>query len=230
MLVIISGTDSLLIQAKIKEVTTSLAQGENISFLDNPTINLLQESALSQDLFGDTSLFVFRSMEEDVYDFLFEHIHLFSESKNSIIAVVDKVLKKQKDICAKNAVALFEIKSPAKREAPSFVLADAFLKRDKKATFLALHEELATKESEEIHRGLWYQVKNLCLILKGVSEEDSGLHPFVYKKIKSASKLFSQDEVGEMMKELVEMNHLAHRGQLDFPVALELFVLKNTNK
>ncbi len=163
-----------------------------------------------------------------MYDFLFLNIESFSQSQNIFIAQVSKVLKKQKDICEKIGVEIIEIKVAKEREMPSFMLADAFLRRDKKGTFVALHDELATKPPEEVHGGLWYQMKNMTLIFSGATEEESGLHPFVYKKIKLASTKFSKKECDEILKTLLEMNHKAHRGEADFEVALEQFVLKFT--
>lgn len=226
MLVIIAGEDQKLLNQKTKEILEKASTSKSVLFVDSPTIDALKESISSQDLFGDTPFFVFRELSDESYEFVFETISKFAESPNHILIQVPKVLKKQKDICKDAEVELFEVKSIAKKEALSFILADAFLRRDKKGSFLALHEELSTKQPEEVQGGLWYQIKTMALIAKGATESDSGIHPFVYKKLKSASKLFSQEEINQMMKELLEMSHLAHRGGLDFPVALELFVLK----
>ena len=229
MLIVISGSEELALNQKTKEVLEKRGWKDmGVLYHDLPSIDALQESAASQDLFGDMPVRVFRELEDDVYEFLFENIELFVKSPNTLIVQVAKVLKKQKDICAKVGVEIFEIKKTEAREMPSFVLADAFLRRDKKAAFTALHDELTAKPPEEVHGGLWYQMKNMALILSGATEEESGLHPFVYKKIKSASKAFSKKECDEILKELLEMNHKAHRGEVDFEIALEQFVLKYT--
>lgn len=238
MLIIISGSESWGLNQKTKEILEKRGWKErSVLYHDLPSIDVLQESAFSQDLFGDITAHVFceiyaetqeQKSEDGVYEFLFENIELFAKSPNMLIAQVSKVLKKQKDICEKVGVEIIEIKKNEVRKMPSFVLADAFLRKDKKAAFLALHDELVTKPSEEVHGGLWYQMKNIALILSGATEEELGLHPFVYKKIKSACKAFSQKECAEILKELVEMNHKAHRGEVDFEIALEQFVLKHT--
>lgn len=227
MLAVISGADSLLVAKKTKEYLQTKNIFESVTYVENPSLETMKEYIFAQDLFGNKSVYIFRELNEDVYDFLFSNIDLFTQSQNIFIAEVSKVLKKQKDICAKARVEIFEVKTPKEREASSFVLADAFLRKDKKAAFVALHDELATKPPEEVHGGLWYQVKNMNLIAQGVSEADSGLHPFVYKKIKQAHKLFSQEEIGGMTTELVKMYHEAHRGETDFSIALEQFVLKS---
>ena len=229
MLTVIAGGDALLLDKKTKEILQNKGfDAGTTSYLDIPTIEALREAVSAQDLFGGISTYVFRELDEEVYDFLFSNIETFSQSQNIFIAQVSKVLKKQKDTCAKVGVEIIEIKSIKEREMPSFVLADAFLRRDKKAAFAALHDELATKPPEEVHGGLWYQMKNMALIFSGANEVGSGLHPFVYKKLQSASKLFSKKDCDEILKELLEMNHKAHRGELDFGVALEQFVLKFT--
>lgn len=227
MLTVIVGADALLLDKKTKEIIQN--SGFDITttrYFDIPSVEILRETVLAQDLFGEAFVYVFRELDEDVYDFLFSNIETFSQSQNIFIAQVSKVLKKQKDICAKLEVEIIEMKSVKEREMPSFVLADAFLRRDKKTAFTALFDELATKPPEEVHGGLWYQMKNMALIFSGASESESGLHPFVYKKLKSASTKFSKKECDEILKELLEMNHKAHRGQLDFEVALEQFVLR----
>ncbi len=229
MLIVISGSEESALNQKTKEILEKRGWKERgVLYHDVPSRDILQESAAAQDLFGDTPVRVFRELEDDVYEFLFENIELFAKSPNTLIVQVAKVLKKQKDTCAKAGVEIFEVKKAEAREMPSFVLADAFLRRDKKAAFVALHDELATKPPEEVHGGLWYQMKNMTLIFSGATEEESGLHPFVYKKIKSASKAFSKKECDEILKELLEMNHKAHRGGIDFEIALEQFVLKYT--
>ena len=197
---------------------------------EKPTIKVpwFPQCESDLDLFGNMLTFVFRKLNDEVYDFLFSNIESFSQSRNNFVAQVQKVLKKQKDICESVEVKIIEVKAIKEREMPSFVLADAFLRRDKKAAFVALHDELATKPPEEVHGGLWYQMKNMALIFSGATEEESGLHPFVYKKIKSASIKFSKKECDEIFKTLLEMNHKAHRGEKDFEVALEQFILRFT--
>jgi len=229
MLTVIAGMDALLLDKKTKEIIQNNGFAvATTSYFDIPSIEILHEAVSAQDLFGDSSMYVIRELDEDVYEFLFSNIEIFSQSQNIFIAQVSKLLKKQKDICAKAEVEIIEIKSIKEREMSSFVLADAFLRREKKAAFVALHDELATKPPEEVHGGLWYQIKNMTLIFSGASEAESGLHPFVYKKLKSASVKFSKKECDEMLRELLEMTHKTHRGQLDFEVALEQFVLKYT--
>ncbi len=229
MLIVISGAESSLLDQKTKEVLQKKKFLEgSVAYHDQPSFDVLRESALAQDLFGVATAHVFRELDDEVYESLFSNIQSLPESSNTLIVQVSKVLKKQKDICADTGVEIIEVKSVKEREMPSFVLADAFLRRDKKAAFTALHDELATKPPEEVHGGLWYQMKNMALIFSGATEEESGLHPFVYKKIKSASAKFSKKECDEVLKTLLEMNHKAHRGEVDFETALEQFVLKFT--
>ncbi|MFZ2151729.1 MAG: hypothetical protein WAV09_01325 [Minisyncoccia bacterium] len=227
MFIVISGTESSLLDQKTKEVLQKkkLLEG-GVTYHDQPSFDVLRESALAQDLFGVATAHIFRELDDEVYESLFSNVQSFSQSSNILIVQVPKVLKKQKDICTDAGVEVVEVKALKEREMPSFVLADAFLRRDKKAAFTALHDELATKPPEEVHGGLWYQMKNMALIFSGATEEESGLHPFVYKKIKSASAKFSKKECDEILKTLLEMNHKAHRGEVDFETALEQFVLK----
>lgn len=229
MLIVISGNDQILLDKEAKKyIEKKLSTRDTVSYIDDPSLDMVKESIFAQDLFGGQVVYVLRELSEEVYEFIFSKIELFNQSQNTFIALVSKVLKKQKDTCAKAGIDIIEVKSEKEKEMPSFVLADAFLRKDKKAAFVALHTELATKPPEEIHGGLWYQIKNMTLVSLGASEEDSGLHPFVYKKLKTASAKFSKKETEKILTELLRMNHKAHRGEIDFEVALEQFILKFT--
>ena len=122
MLTVISGTDSLLLSKKTKErLESQNIVSDTVSYIDNPSIDILRESVAAQDLFGNISTFVFRELNDEVYDFLFLNIESFSQSQNIFIAQVSKVLKKQKDICEKIGVEIIEIKVAKEREMPSFM-------------------------------------------------------------------------------------------------------------
>ena len=92
----------------------------------------------------------------------------------------------------------------------------------------ALVEEVA---SEEVHAMFFWQVKSMLAALKSKDAGEAGLNPFVFTKAKSYAKNFGHttDEAEKKLKEmsttLFEMYHEAHRGNADFAVALEKFVL-----
>lgn len=229
MLIVVAGKDREKIQDKIKSL---YEEGAHIEVLENEVISTRMLSGLvnTMSLFGEVATYVIYNIDEseEGEEFIFKNATLLQQSAHTFICSIKSVLKKEKEILEKSGAALHEIVSIAKKEMPSFILADAFLSRDKKRTWKALNDELESKSPEEVHGGLWYQIKCLLLVQSGANQEESGLHPFVYSKIKNAQKLFASQEVELIADTLVRMPHDAHRGTSDFATALELFVLRFT--
>ncbi len=227
MMVVFVGGDRSGFEAALQGFLKKNALGVYTS-IDDPTIDHIQSCVFAQDLFAGPQVYVFRDVHKEVFEGTVSLVSKLS-TENVLVFQVEKILKKEREVLEKNNWTIIELsQEKAKKSAPSFLLADAFLKRDKKAVFSALHVELMAKPPEEVHRGLWYQVKSMKLVASGASETDSGLHPFVYKKVKQACKLFSEEELDAMSESLVSMYHESHRGELDFPVALEQFALRWT--
>jgi hypothetical protein len=55
--------------------------------------------------------------------------------------------------------------------------------------------------------------------------KESGLNPFVYSKAKNYAKNFTLPELKKISSQLVKMYHQAHRGEVNFEMALEKFFL-----
>ena len=68
MLIVISGSEELALNQKTKEVLEKRGWKDmGVLYHDLPSIDALQESAASQDLFGDMPVRVFRELEDGVY-------------------------------------------------------------------------------------------------------------------------------------------------------------------
>lgn len=107
-----------------------------------------------------------------------------------------------------------------------FTLADAFGVRDRKGLWVLYQKSYKGGISpEEISGVLFWEVKSLILAQGSASAQEAGLSPFVFRKSKIYSKNFSKDELFNFAKLLLVVYHDSHRGQSDFKVALERFVL-----
>jgi hypothetical protein len=78
---------------------------------------------------------------------------------------------------------------------------------------------------EELHGILFWQVKSMLLATLSKDAKESGLNPFVYSKAKNYAKNFTLDELKKISSQLVAIYHQAHRGEVDFDLALEKFFL-----
>jgi hypothetical protein len=72
----------------------------------------------------------------------------------------------------------------------------------------------------------FWQVKAMLSAVKSKDATDAGLNPYVYTKSKSYAKGYSEEKLKEMSSRLFNMYHQAHRGEVDFAVALERFILE----
>jgi DNA polymerase III delta subunit len=203
----------------------------NVYEAEDMTETILQELIHTESLFGDAHTYVIKDVAEnsDVESYFFDMVPELVASVHTFIVTTERLLKKQKEILETSKSVVEEYaSSAAKKDTSTFALGDAFLGRDKKKAWLALHAELATKSPEEVHGGLWYNVKSLLLVHGGASPQESGLHPFVYGKIKQAVTRFDDVTLHILAEECVLMPHKAHRGEIDFEAALEQFILRFT--
>ncbi len=113
-----------------------------------------------------------------------------------------------------------------KEEFNVFKLSDALGSRDKKSLWLIFNEMLRRGVvAEEMHGILWWQIKSMLIICKTKNVGESGLNPFVYKKSLQYASNFKKGELNKIANDLIDMYHKAHRGEVDFMVELEKFVL-----
>jgi hypothetical protein len=107
-----------------------------------------------------------------------------------------------------------------------FEFADALGSRDKKVLWRLYQDALAeTVPAEEVHGIFFWQVKSMLLALKCKTAEEANMKPYPFQKSKSYSQKYKQSELEKMSSDLVSMYHEAHRGKIDFYIALEKFIL-----
>lgn len=129
-----------------------------------------------------------------------ETTFIFKEEKMS--ALDQKKYKKFGDI------KIFESKNIVSNiKFNVFNIADAFAKRDKINTWILYQEAIANNvEPEAIAGVLFWKIKNMIL---------------------SGSRVFSLDELKTQSSIIISLYHKAHRGELDFVISLEQFILSS---
>ncbi|MDD5318842.1 MAG: hypothetical protein PHF79_03455 [Candidatus Pacebacteria bacterium] len=162
---------------------------------------------------------------------VFENLKMLAEAEHAFVLYEEKILAAELKKLEKHAFKVYEISAPVlsekKEQFNLFGLTDALGARDKKKAWIlfneALHREIA---AEEIHGVIWWQIKSILLASGAKSAAETGLNPFVYKKAKQYAGNFSTRELTTISEKLVDMYHQAHRGEADFLVELERFVLE----
>ena len=104
-----------------------------------------------------------------------------------------------------------------------FSLTDALGNRDKKKLWTLYQKAIRTNAvPEELHGILFWQVKTMLLVSQ---KETKDLKPFAVSKAKKFIQNYSEEELQKLARNLVELYHDTRRGFVEFPIALEQFIL-----
>ncbi len=107
-----------------------------------------------------------------------------------------------------------------------FEFADALGRRDKRGLWVLFQEVLAEDvPAEEVHGIFFWQVKSMISAKKSQTANEAGMKPYPFQKAKEYARNYKDGELESISSKLVAMYHEAHRGNIDFYVALEKFIL-----
>jgi hypothetical protein len=211
MIYILSGNDSLKKTSYIK----SLIKGrERIDLrAGDKAREVLLEHASSTSLFGDSpSIFVENILGEGNIAFNAKDLALLNESPTIFVFLEDKLLKKD-EAKYKNYATIesFEEKSTKKAsEFNTFAIADMYGSRDKIGTWVMYREAIEKGvEPEAISGIIFWKIKTMIL---------------------NNSKTFSSIELKNQSSNIVSLYHRAHRGECDFVIGLEQFILSSLSR
>ena len=218
---------------------------------ENWSENKLDELIASQGLFYSGSIVLSDNLceEKEISEVLLKKLKDIKASPNFFIFLEGKLNKKELDTFKKYADKVEEFTKPerklTKKEALAergekidfFEFTDALGARDKKGLWTLYQDALAEEvPSEEVHGIFFWQVKAMLSALKSKDASEAGLNPYVFSKSKNYARNFhahqnvraggSEEVLKYMSRKLFEMYHEAHRGHLDFAVALEEFILE----
>jgi hypothetical protein len=181
--------------------------------IEGLTADKIQELAGGQGLFGNKSVVFCDNIFSDIEarEIAEPFISDFAKSPNIFVILEKEPIKKIFEKLEKNAEKSqkFEEKNGSpKKEWNDFALANALgarnsLKAWKEYRILIERDP----ELEKIHGQIFWKVKQMILSPYG-------------------SSAFKAEELRAKSRDLARMYHLAHRGECDFEIAMEKFLLK----
>lgn len=154
------------------------------------------------------------------------HAPAMAESQSVFIVLEDKLTAGLKKVFEKHAkkVEVHDFRAK-KDEFNVFGLTDAVGKRDKKCAWMLLQEARARNvEMQSIHGALLWQVRTMMQARDAKSAKEAGLKPYSYTKAQGFLKNYSEDELGVILEQLVDMIHESRKTK-DLGIELERFVL-----
>jgi len=114
-----------------------------------------------------------------------------------------------------------------------FAICDAFAEKNKtKAWILFQQAKMAGIPAEEVFYKILWQIKNLLMVKKlinaGVANiaKETGLHPFVAGKAVKAAKNFTEEELINYSRAMLEIFHQERRGAGELEIGFEKMLVK----
>lgn len=211
MIYILSGNDSKNKSIYLKKI----CKEAEVVFLSPKNTNkeIILEYAKSFNLFGETPIIAIDNLIKDGgIDLSPEDISILGDSKTVFIFLEDKLLVSDVKKYKKNATVLDFTLKEAKTipKINVFGIADSYSFRDKIKTWILYREAIISGASpEEISGIIFWKIKMMIL---------------------SGTKFFTIDELKANSSALVSLYHNAHRGECDFVIGLEQFILSSLNK
>jgi hypothetical protein len=209
MIYILSGTDR---KKKNAYVVSLLGDREVISFTPATlSKEVLEQYANTTTLFGTApAVVVETALKESKSLFSATLLSLLQNSQTVFIFLEDKLLSADEKKYAKYAtIALFEEKKAitAAPKVNTFAIADAYGRRDKVGTWVLYCQAIDKgTEPEAICGMVFWKIKTL---------------------IQNGTKMFTIADLKKQSGTLVSLYHKAHRGECDFTVGLEQFILSS---
>jgi len=207
---------------------------------DNFSENKLDELISNQGLFYSGSIVFCDNLceEEENSNILLKKVKEIKESPNFFIFLEGKINKKELEKLEKNGEKIEEFILPLRKltekeelaqkgeKISFFKFTDAFGAKDKKELWTLYQDALSEGvPAEEVHGILFWQLKSMLSAVRSGDASEAGLNPYVYTKAKSYAKNFGDKKLKEISSQFFQMYHEAHRGKIDFPIALERFIL-----
>lgn len=150
-----------------------------------------------------------------------------AESANTFLVLEGALLAAERKKYATYATTLEEYAAQKPSQFDRFALAQALAARDKRRSWLLLHEaRLAGMRDEEIMGMWWWQLKSLRLAAQCSTPAAAGMKPFPFNKAKQALDRFPLTEVETAARTLLDVYHYARAGQHELDLALERWVLR----
>ena len=233
MLFLIAGSDFNKRKAAsdklIDTLVTKRPDANQVLFDDqNFSASRFLETIEGAGLFESKNIVVCRGVLEnkECRDVVLGGLQKLQDSNNAFVFIENKILKTTSNKFEKlgATVHLFE-STEKKHEFNIFSLTDLLASKKKKDLWVKYHEaKNSGVADEELHGIFLWQLKTIALSFS-TTQPKSGLKPFVYNKAKSALKNWSEESVLLAQKKLIKNYHETRRGNTNFSLSMEEFIL-----
>jgi DNA polymerase III delta subunit len=213
MIYILSGNDTKKKNAYLKK----LSKNDQPVFISEEDINkeMLFDYANSVTLFGTSSIVVVENVlkeKEEGITLSVDELSVLKDSQTNFVFLEDKLLapgvKKYKKYATIEDFNTQVLKQKPKMNV--FDIAEAFSRKDKIGAWVLYREAVSlSTPPEEISGIIFWKIKTMLL---------------------NGTKFFSIDELKSRSSEIVSIYHKAHRGECDFTIGLEQFILSSLSK
>ena len=180
---------------------------------DGSAKELLLSYASGVSLFGESPVVLLQSMiGENIFELSKEEWVLLSESHTRFLFSEDTLLKAdEKRLMKYGSVERFEHKEVNIKQAFNpFALADYYARRDKMNAWITYTSLIDNgDEPEKICGMLFWKIKTM---------------------IQNGTTVFTKEELYHQSSQLVSLYHRAHRGEVDFTLGLEQFIVQTLSK
>jgi DNA polymerase III delta subunit len=237
MLYFIFGTDKDRARKKAISMVEALQKKKpDASFfkIDAEHANLsdLDEYIGGQGLFENKYIVLFDGVFEvkEMREEIMKRLPDLNHSQNIFIFREDELDKSSIGKITKHSTQVQEFslieKENNKKEFNVFQLTDALGTFNKKTLWtLFWQAKESGVEDEQIHGILFWQVKSLLITENSLNAKEAGLNPFVFDKSKKFLQNFTKEKLLSMSQGLVDVYHLARRGEYTLEVGLEKWIL-----
>ena len=236
MIYVLYGTDTGKSRNKLSNLISTLLSKKPDAMLvransENFEESFLEEHIESQGLFESKSIVVLDTVfENEIYKkSVLKKLKELQSSENIFIILEGKLDSKSLKKLEEYATKVQECALPKAKEDKFniFELSDALGARNRKKLWVIYQEgKVHNISNEEMHGIAFWGTKNMILSKKAKTSSESGLSPFVYRKASVSAKNYSENELTNMARTLVQMYHQARRGQVPLGIAFERFVLE----
>lgn len=208
MIYILIGEDRKSKNTFIKELT--LGRESFFVFNNNLDKNLIMNHANSISLFNDNPIIIIENIiNEGIITFTTKELELLKKSETIFIFKEDKMLvANQKKYEKYGELKIFEDKkSTINKKFNTFSIADAYEKKDKILAWTLYRKAIEEGvEPEAISGVIFWKIKNMIL---------------------NKTQKFTKEELRNQLGRIVYIYHKAHKGELDFTIGLEKFILES---
>lgn len=197
---------------------------------DNWSEGQFDELLVAQGLFDQKYIIVLDSLFEnkEAKERILDRAKEMKECQNVFLLIENDTDKKTLDKISKYAEKVQEFSGGIIKEERfnTFGLADAFGKRDKKNLWIGYLEAIDRGISpEEISGVLFWQIKNIIIAKKTNNVRESKLSPFVDSKARSFARNWSDEEISNHARAIVEATQAVRQGEGEMEILLERIML-----